>query len=353
MSEKKMWAAVLHARDVLRYEEVPEPETGPGQVKVHVRACGICGSDVPRVLADAAFFYPIILGHEFAGDIVETGEGVASVQAGDTVVGAVLLPCMKCEDCARGNYGLCRNYSFLGSRRNGAFSDYVVLPEENVVKYDPTIPYTTAALFEPCTVAMHGLRTAGYTGGGTTAVIGSGTIGVFVAQLCKAFGSTKVVVFDIDEDRIAAALRMGADAGICTADADFLDRAMELTDGRGFDWCFEVSGQQATMQMPFSLAASRATVCFIGVPHLPVTFAARLWEQINLKELKLVGSRMSYTAPFPGPDWTLAAHYLATGQLKTDPSMIFRRFPMKDADKAFDLFRTPGQVKGKVILENP
>lgn len=352
MSSKMMRAAVLHAQKALSYDEIPEPEVHAGEVKVHVRACGICGSDVPRVLADAAFFYPIVLGHEFAGDIAEVGPGVTSVKPGDTVAGAALLPCMKCEDCAKGNYGLCKNYSFLGSRKNGAFSDYVVLPQENVVKYDPAIPYTTAVLFEPCTVAMHGLRVVGYTGGGTVAIIGGGTIGVFTAQLCKAFGAVKVVVFDIDEDRLALAKRMGADETVNTQEPDFLEKAMAITGGHGYDWLFEVAGQPATMQMAFELAASKAHVSFIGFPHVPVTFQPRLWEQLNLKELTLTGSRMSYNAPFPGPDWTLVAHYLATGQLKIDPSMIFRRFPMKDAAQAFALFENPSQVKGKVILEN-
>ena len=305
------------------------------------------------MLGDAAFFYPIVLGHEFSGDVVEVGEDVTSVRVGDPVAGAALLPCMKCEDCARGNYGLCRNYSFLGSRQNGAFSDYVVLPQENVVKYDPSIPYTTAVLFEPCTVAMHGIRCAKYTAGGTTAILGGGTIGNLTAQLCKAFGAQKVVVFDINRDRLDLALRMGADAVVDTRDEAFLTKAMELTEGRGYDWLFEVAGQPATMQMAFQLAASKATVSFIGFPHVPVTFEPHLWEYLNLKELTMVGSRMSYTAPFPGEDWTLAAHYLATGQLKTDPSMIDRCFPMREAEKAFDLFRTPGQVKGKIILENP
>lgn len=352
MSEKMMRAAVLYERDHLVYDEIPEPEVHAGEVKVHIRACGICGSDVPRVLGDAAFFYPIVLGHEFSGDIVEVGEGVSSVQVGDTVAGAAMLPCMKCEDCARGNYGLCKNYSFLGSRKNGAFSDYVVLPQENVVKYDSSIPYTTAVLFEPCTVAMHGIRVANYTGGGTVAILGGGTIGVFTAQLCKVFGATQVVVFDIDDERLTLAKRMGADATVNTTEPDFIQKAMDLTGGRGFDWLFEVAGQPATMQMAFQLSANKATVSFIGYPHVPVTFEARLWEQLNLKELTLVGSRMSYTAPFPGPDWTLVAHYLATGQLKIDPSMIFRCYPMRDAAAAFDLFKTPGTVKGKIILEN-
>ena len=148
-----MKAAVLHANEDIRYEEFPTPETLPGTVKVRVRATGICGSDVPRVLHHGAHFYPVVLGHEFAGDVVEVGEGVETLQVGDTVSGAPLLPCMKCADCQQGNYSLCKHYSFIGSRQQGSFADYVVLPERNAVKYDPSIPYEQAAMFEPSTVA--------------------------------------------------------------------------------------------------------------------------------------------------------------------------------------------------------
>lgn len=157
-----MKAAVLHGNEDLRYEEFPTPETLPGTVKVHVRATGICGSDVPRVLHHGAHFYPVVLGHEFAGDVVEIGEGVEGFQVGDTVSGAPLLPCMKCADCQQGNFSLCKHYSFIGSRQQGSFADYVVMPAQNAVKYDPSIPYEQAAMFEPSTVALHGVFCNGY-----------------------------------------------------------------------------------------------------------------------------------------------------------------------------------------------
>ena len=112
-----MKAAVLHGNRDLRYEEWETPVCGPDDVKVRVRATGICGSDVPRVLNNEAHFYPIVLGHEFSGDIVEVGSNVTTLRVGDTVSGAPLLPCMKCSDCQQGNYSLCRHYSFIGSRK--------------------------------------------------------------------------------------------------------------------------------------------------------------------------------------------------------------------------------------------
>ena len=148
------------------------------------------------------------------------------------------------------------------------------------------------------------------------------------------------------------AQKYGCHGVVCTKEPNCVEQALTMTNGRGYDWVFEVAGQPATIKMSYKLAAARGSICYIGFPHVSITFEPRLWEQINLKELRLVGSRMSYTAPFPGPDWTLTAHYLKTGQLKIDPDMIFKCYPMEAAAEAFKLFEEPGQVKGKIILEN-
>ena len=111
-----MKAGVVHAREDLRYEDIEKPVAGPGQVLVKVKYTGICGSDIPRVNGDACHFFPNVLGHEFSGTVAEVGEGVTSVTAGQRVAGVPLVPCMKCDDCLKGNYALCKKYSFIGSR---------------------------------------------------------------------------------------------------------------------------------------------------------------------------------------------------------------------------------------------
>ncbi len=152
-----MKAAVVVANEDVRYQEVEEPKVRPGYVKVKVKASGICGSDIPRVLHNGVHFYPIVLGHEFSGDVVEVGEGVTKVKVGDRVSGAPLLPCMKCDDCQKGNFSLCKHYSFIGSREQGSNADYVVLPEQNAVPFDPSLSYGQGAMFEPSPVALPGL----------------------------------------------------------------------------------------------------------------------------------------------------------------------------------------------------
>lgn len=347
-----MKAAVLYADQDIRYDDYPTPETKPGTVKIKVRATGICGSDVPRVLHGGAHFYPVVLGHEFAGDIVEISAGVSGLAVGDTVSGAPLVPCMSCADCQQGNFALCKHYSFIGSREQGSFAEYVVIPAHNAVRYDPAIPYEQAAMFEPSTVALHGLFCNGYEGGGCVAVLGGGTIGLFTMQWAKIFGAKRVVVFDIDDGRLELAKRLGADETVNTRTDDFMTQAMAMTDGAGYGFVFETAGNPATMHMAFELAANRARVCFIGTPHVDLSFTPKQWELMNRKEFLLTGSWMSYSAPFPGKEWELTAHYFATGQLRFDPALIYKTFPMSAAAEAFDLFRNPADVHGKIMLVN-
>ena len=132
----------------------------------------------------------------------------------------------------------------------------------------------------------------------------------------------------------------------------YMEKAMAITGEKGYGFVFETAGQVPTMHMAFELAANKAHVCFIGTPHENLTFTPKQWENMNRKEFKLTGSWMSYSAPYPGREWDLTAHYFATGQLKFDPGFIYKKIPMSQAQEAFQLFKTPGLVKGKILLSN-
>ncbi len=345
-----MKAAVLYGNEDIRYGDYPTPNVEPGTVKIRVQASGICGSDVPRVLYNGAHYFPIVLGHEFSGEVVEIGKGVTKVAVGDTVTGAPRIPCLTCRDCQMGNISQCKNDSFIGSRRQGSFAEYIVIPEINAVKYDPSIPFDVATFFEPSTIALRGVNNNDYKGGEYVAVIGGGTIGNFTMQWAKIFGGRTVVVFDIDESRLALAKKMGADVVINSGKEGYQKEAMEITQGRGFEFVFEAVGSNATLLMAMELAGAKAHVCFIGTPHDSVTFTKGQWELINRKEMLIRGCWQGYSAPFPGREWELTAHFFKTGQLKVTGDFIFKKFPLSQAKEAFDLYKNPSQVHGKILL---
>lgn len=346
-----MKAAVLFGNEDLRYVDYEEPELKAGTVKVRVHASGICGSDVPRVLYNGAHSYPIILGHEFSGEVVECGDGVTKVKPGNHVAGIPLIPCFECDDCKKGNYSLCKHYSFVGSRQNGSFADYVVLPEQNVLKIDSSIAYEKGALFEPSTVALHGLKQNHFEPGKNVAVIGAGTIGYFTMQWCRIKGAKKVVVFECNQERIEVVKKLGFEHIIDTSRDDYLKEAMELTDGKGYDFVFENVGAEITAHMAFELAANKARVCFIGTPTKDISFSKSMWENMNRKEFYLTGSWMSYSAPWPGEEWIETDRCFADGSLIYVEEMIYKKIPLSKAWDAFELYKS-GKVNGKILLIN-
>ena len=201
-------------------------------------------------------------------------------------------------------------------------------------------------------MAIHGVFQNDYHGGEYVAILGGGTVGMFTMQWTKIFGSKKVVVFDISNERLDLAKRLGADEVINTKEEGYMEKAMAITGGKGYGFVFETAGQVPTMHMAFELAANKAHVCFIGTPHEELSFTQNQWEKMNRKEFKLTGSWMSYSSPFPGKEWNLTAHYFATGQLKFDQALIYKKIPMSQAQEAFQLYKTPGLVKGKILLVN-
>lgn len=351
MSEM-MKAGVLHAKEDLRYEDIEKPVPKKGEVLVKVKYTGICGSDVPRVNGDECHYFPNVLGHEFSGVIEAIGEGVTKVKPGDRVAGVPLVPCMKCPDCIKGNYSLCKHYSFVGSRQFGSFAEYVCVPEINAVKFSNDVSFEQAALFEPASVALHGLERVDYKGGHTVAILGTGPIGIMTMQMAKIYGASKVVVFDIVDEKLNLAKELGADAGINTLSDGFMEEAMKLTDNRGFDYVYETAGNTITMKMAYQLAANKAQICFIGTPKKELTFSVKEWECMNRKEFTLTGSWMSYSAPFPGHEWTNIAHFFATGQLKYDPRIIWKTVPLSELAEAFKWYKEPGKVKGKILVDS-
>lgn len=346
-----MKAAVLHNKRDIKYEDIPMPELKEDEVLIAVKACGICGSDVPRYMADEARFFPIVLGHEFSGLIEQKGEKVPDhIKIGGRASVAPLIPCHECENCQKGNHSLCKHYKFIGSRVNGAMADYVAVPYRNIVQFSDTVSFKEGAFFEPSTIALHGVKCADYKPGKTVAILGAGTIGIFTIQWAKILGARKLVVFDIDDNRLNIAKELGANEVYNTLEEDFMEKALASTNG--YDYVFETAGNGITMNYAFKLAANKSSVCFIGTAHKDVQFPWRDFELMNRKEFHLTGSWMGYSAPFPGDEWTMTSEYFNNGKLVINDNFIDTIYPMKDAETAFERFSNPREVSGKILLVN-
>ncbi|MTI62008.1 MAG: galactitol-1-phosphate 5-dehydrogenase [Firmicutes bacterium] len=345
-----MKAAVLHGKRDLRYEEISRPEINEHEVLIRVRATGICGSDLPRVLGDASHYYPNVFGHEFAGEIAERGRNVrGDFKKGDRVTAAPLKPCHQCESCLRGDFALCNNYSFIGSREFGTWAEYVKVPEVNLVKLPEGVSYVQGAFLEPITVALHGLFLMDFKPMTSVAITGMGTIGLLTLQAAKIMGAKEITVFDIDEDKLALAKELGADYLINTGDKNFREKADEITGGNGFEMVLEAAGVPQTELLCLEIAANKGSVMYIGTPHTDFKITPEQFEYLNRKELMVRGSWMSYSAPFPGEEWTLGAYYLGKKKIRIE-KLLDRVVPLKEIWTAFeDIDR--GKIKGKVMLE--
>lgn len=343
-----MRAAVLYGPGELEVRSVERPSPGPGEVLVRVMVSGICGSDLPRVLGAGARRYPLILGHEFSGVVAELGEGT-TIGLGTRVAGVPLLPCDDCQDCRAGHYSQCRSYSFLGSRVNGAWAEYVVAPERNLLPLADSMTFEAGAMIEPSSVALHAFHLAGYDGGGHVAVIGAGNIGVFATQWARLLGAEQVTVFDIDETRLQTATALGADL-VQRTDLE-QDRWREQTGGRGFDLVIESSGVSPALTSALQLVASKGTIVSVGTPTRAVAFDPQVFELLHRKEATIIGSWMSYSSPFPGAEWLSSVRAFEDGRLRYD-SLVAARFALEDATAAFDLYRSGTAVRGKVLLYN-
>ena len=206
-----MKACVLKAVGQLEYEEVKTPSPGKGEVLLKIKASGICGSDIGRVFVKGTYSFPTIPGHEFAGEIVELGEGVQKDLLHKKAAVFPLLPCRVCDMCEVGEYASCRNYDYFGSRRDGGFAEYLAVPVWNLVIGDQSLSYEEMAMAEPAAVSLHALSRAGVELGDNVAIFGAGAIGLMLAEFAKAWGAGRVIPLDIEPAKIDFAKRIGFD----------------------------------------------------------------------------------------------------------------------------------------------
>ncbi|HEX5385167.1 MAG TPA: L-threonine 3-dehydrogenase [Gemmatimonadales bacterium] len=327
--------------------DVAVPACGPNDVLIRVRHAGVCGTDLHiwkwDSWASGRLRPPLVIGHEFAGELVELGaeaRAAGLLATGDLVTAEGHIVCGHCLQCRTGHAHLCQRTQIIGVDRDGAFAEYIAMPASNVIPLDG-IPTEIGAIMDPLGNAFHTvLETA--VAGATVLVLGCGPIGCFAVGVARAAGASLVVASDFNPRRLEIAHQMGAHVTLNPAETDVVARVRELTAGNGVDLVCEMSGHPSGHAQAFAAARLGGRVNLLGTPSRPteVDFA----RDVIFRGLTLYGvtGRKMYQT------WHQMRRFLGAGQLDPRP-VITHRFPL---DCIADAIRVIDEGKaGKVILE--
>jgi threonine 3-dehydrogenase len=323
---------------------VPKPSPGPGEVLIAVRHAGVCGTDLHIADWDAwaqgRLKPPLVVGHEFAGEIVSVGGAVAGLTVGQLVTAEGHIVCGHCLQCRTGNGHICRNTRIIGVDRDGAFAEYIVMPATNVLPLDG-IPTTVGAVMDPIGNAFHTVLTADIPGS-TVLVVGCGPIGCFAVGIARAAGAVKVIASDVTDKRLALARRMGAHVTINAGTDDVVRAVLDETAGEGVDVVCEMSGVASALHQAFAAVRMGGRVQLLGLPkgQVPIDFATEIIFK-GITVYGVIGRKMYET-------WHQMRRYLTAGLLDPTP-VITHQFPLTKIADALAAIRS-GDA-GKIILE--
>ncbi|MCR2762554.1 alcohol dehydrogenase catalytic domain-containing protein [Microbacterium sp. zg.B48] len=281
-----MRAAVLHDVGDLRIEEVEVPAPAEGEVLIRVAVCGVCGSDATEFGRGLVLAVPpVTLGHEFVGVVAAVGRGVDGLAVGATVVSGAGVSCGECKPCRNGRTNLCRSYTTVGFHHDGGLAGYVLVPAGIVLDVSASgLALDTLGLTQPMAIAVHAVRRSGLRAGQDAVIVGVGGIGAFIAVAAAATGA-RLLVVDLNQDRIELALRLGAASGLISGSMPMAARLDEL--GMDVDVFFEVSGSAAGLAAVLDAAKPGATIVPVGIQRGEPALPLGRW---TLNEFTIVGT---------------------------------------------------------------
>ncbi len=286
-------ALVLTEYNRFDYQDVPRPAVGPEDVLVEVKACGICGSDIHGADGSSGRrIPPIIMGHEAAGVIAEVGQSVlekTDLRLGDRVTFDSTVYCGRCRRCRRGEVNLCDQRRVLGVscdefRRDGALAEYVAVPQHIVCRLPDAVSFEQAAMVEPLSIAVHGVRRLPICLGDTAVVVGSGMIGLLAVQVLRASGCGRIIAVDVDRSRLEMARRLGADEVLSPEETDVVAEVLRQTGGQGADVTLEAVGIPTTVAMAIASVRKGGGVSLIGnlTPEVQLPLQSVVTREITL-----------------------------------------------------------------------
>lgn len=306
-----MKALVLENNGILKYKEdasEPQPQA-PNSLLIEISSCGVCGSDIPRAYDNGAYHYPLIMGHEFSGIVAESRPG-SNFKKGDRVAIFPLIPTDKNEKAYQtGDYAQLKQYNYFGSRCDGAFSEYLLVPEENLFLVPDHVDLTHASMTEPAAVALHGVRRMNVRAGDKAAVIGGGPIGNMTAQWLRIHGCSEIYVLDIDERKLKIAKEMGFHP-VNSLKTNPVNYLMNETNGEGLSRVVEACGLPSTFLQAVQIAGRGAEIVFMGNIHGEFKIGEKDFSSLLRRELTIYGTWNSKIVPKGEDDWSTVLKYM-------------------------------------------
>lgn len=323
--------------------DLPTPHAGPGELVLRNQVCGVCGTDVHIYHGEpgsADVNPPVVLGHEYSGEVVEVGKGVTGFAVGDHVTVDPNIYCGHCAYCQNGKKQLCPSMEAIGVTRDGGFAQYSRIPASQAFKLEPTVPWEAAAMAEPLACCLHGIDLAGIQVGDKVCVVGGGAIGLLMVQLAKLSGASQIVLSEPNEKRRQVGLQLGANAAIDPTRPDAQEAFAQVLGG-GANVVIECVGNVPAVKSAFQFAGKGATVLLFSVPKVDATFDLPLFD-VYKKELTIKGS-------FVNPDThARAVALINSGKVDFDP-IITHRFPLDQLPEAIAMQMSDASIK--VVVE--
>ncbi|NLW56150.1 MAG: galactitol-1-phosphate 5-dehydrogenase [Firmicutes bacterium] len=311
-----MKALVLKEYNKFSYEDVPEPEYGPDELLVQIKACSVCGSDVHGMDGSTGRrIPPIIMGHEAAGVVAAVGAEVKGFAVGDRITFDSTIYCGDCYYCRKGQVNLCDQRRVLGVscaeyRQSGAFAEYIAIPQRIAYHLPVGLSFEQAAMVEPVSIAVHAVNRSPLVLNDTAVVVGVGMIGLFIVQVLRQAGCSKIIAIDLDQNKFALAREFGATHCLAADCSDLIAEVMKLTDGRGADLAFEAVGITSTVKTAVEVLRKGGALTLVGNLNPQIDFPL---QSVVTREISVLGSCAS------NGEYPICLDLIERGKIKVDP----------------------------------
>jgi threonine dehydrogenase-like Zn-dependent dehydrogenase len=342
MVEKRYPMAFVTAPGVIEFRSYERAPLDPLEVRLAVKAASICGGDLHIFKGRHPFApLPVSVGHELAGEVIETGDAVTKVKTGDRVTVEPVIACGTCDPCRRGNYHLCRSISFQYRKGQGAFTPYFTAHENHVFCLPEGLSYEEGALIEPLSVALHAVKKSGVRLGNTSAVFGAGAIGLLVIMLLRQASGGRTFIVDVDDFRLHKALELGASRAIHNRREDALEVILAGTGGAGVDYAYEAVGRELTLVQALQSLRKGGAATLLGIfEESPACLPVNLFVQ---KEISLLGSQ--------GYNWDFQDALILLAQRRLDlKPLITHRVTLEELQSGFETLLDPAGQAVKVVV---